>query len=1146
VRFDELVLERYGHFADRRLTFRPDARLHVVLGANEAGKTTALAAISDLLFGFPHQTPYDFRHDSRSLRIGARLTLRDGATLAFRRRKGRERTLVDAADAALPDDLLAPVLGAVTRDMFRAEFGLTAQGLRDGGRELAKAGGRLSEALAASSAGVSALSHLRARLAREADDLFTPNRRSASKPLYAALDAHHEADAALRQALVTSEVWIAAVAAVKAAEERSEAGKAELESLGRDVARLERIRRVAAKLGALDVARSELATRAAPALDAAAIARTRDALRRDGEIAARRAKLDEDAAADAARRARLRLDPKLLVRSDAIDRLRQRVGKIQEELNELPRRQTSQREATARLEETARKLGLADRAALSAGQPGEPALAQVRALIGDGRAVHDRVDIARERLERARDDVARRERDAGAPVHAVDPEPLQQRLAPFDELPGDCDLARREATACQVERNALDEAFAALAPRPATLHDLAVAPLPGKTQIEAAMRAFDKHAESERDLASALANAEKAARRIDAEIARLASGGATATRDDLMRLRRERDAALAAARDADDARRAAALDHLGGVAHHVDLVTDVLLAAGERLALLQNASERREEVERQRAELREADRALADRREALLDRWRALWAPAALTPSDPAAMAQWLERVARLLSRRDELARREAGLAALNARIEAARAPLAALCADLGAAVSADEAPDVSHRRARAALSDAQKRWAERRARDAGRAAAREALATAEQDFARAEARLAAWREAWPAAVAEIGLAGTADLAAADAALTLWREAGELDRAHGQWTQRVDSMLRDIAEFEADVAALCIDRQAALAARPALDALDAMAGELAAAREAAHDARALDEAGEARAKARAALERDRDAARDAIIGTRRLLGLDDAAHLEPALDVAARRLELQDVIRRVQADFAAEGRDEATLRAEAEGVDLDALPAMLETRAADHRRLMHDLEAAGAALSAARARRDELEAGHDADAALTRRVEAAGEVESIARRYLLRAAAARLAARAVELHRASVESPVVARASQMFARVTGGSFLGLKPEYGDDGAVLVGLRRDGATTLVDNMSEGARDQLFLALRLALLETRGAEPLPFIGDDLLASFDDARAARALDLLAATHPDQQTILFTHHAHVAALARARSGGLIEVIEL
>ena len=44
---------------------------------------------------------------------------------------------------------------------------------------------------------------------------------------------------------------------------------------------------------------------------------------------------------------------------------------------------------------------------------------------------------------------------------------------------------------------------------------------------------------------------------------------------------------------------------------------------------------------------------------------------------------------------------------------------------------------------------------------------------------------------------------------------------------------------------------------------------------------------------------------------------------------------------------------------------------------------------------------------------------------------------------------------------------------------------------------------VEGLSEGARDQLFLSLRLALLERRAGEPLPFIGDDMLASFDDAR-------------------------------------------
>ena len=49
-----------------------------------------------------------------------------------------------------------------------------------------------------------------------------------------------------------------------------------------------------------------------------------------------------------------------------------------------------------------------------------------------------------------------------------------------------------------------------------------------------------------------------------------------------------------------------------------------------------------------------------------------------------------------------------------------------------------------------------------------------------------------------------------------------------------------------------------------------------------------------------------------------------------------------------------------------------------------------------------------------------------------------------------------------------------------------------------------------DMSEGTRDQLYLALRLAYLEdyaTR-AEPAPFIGDDLFATFDDRRTENGL--------------------------------------
>jgi uncharacterized protein YhaN len=84
------------------------------------------------------------------------------------------------------------------------------------------------------------------------------------------------------------------------------------------------------------------------------------------------------------------------------------------------------------------------------------------------------------------------------------------------------------------------------------------------------------------------------------------------------------------------------------------------------------------------------------------------------------------------------------------------------------------------------------------------------------------------------------------------------------------------------------------------------------------------------------------------------------------------------------------------------------------------------------------------------------------------------------------------------------------------------------------------------MSEGARDQLFLSLRLALLELRGAEPLPFVGDDLLGSFDEARVACALGLLAEFGRSRQAILFTHHRHVAEIAKEALGEQADVIAL
>jgi uncharacterized protein YhaN len=140
--------------------------------------------------------------------------------------------------------------------------------------------------------------------------------------------------------------------------------------------------------------------------------------------------------------------------------------------------------------------------------------------------------------------------------------------------------------------------------------------------------------------------------------------------------------------------------------------------------------------------------------------------------------------------------------------------------------------------------------------------------------------------------------------------------------------------------------------------------------------------------------------------------------------------------------------------------------------------------------------------------------------------------------AAAVLRRSIERFRDASQGPVLARASDWFAALTLGSFSGLRADYDDKGsAVLVGIRAgSGQAVGVDGMSGGTCDQLYLALRLTLLETylHAHEPLPFIVDDVLIMFDDERAVAALNALARLSERTQVIFFTHHEHLLDLAR------------
>jgi uncharacterized protein YhaN len=148
-----------------------------------------------------------------------------------------------------------------------------------------------------------------------------------------------------------------------------------------------------------------------------------------------------------------------------------------------------------------------------------------------------------------------------------------------------------------------------------------------------------------------------------------------------------------------------------------------------------------------------------------------------------------------------------------------------------------------------------------------------------------------------------------------------------------------------------------------------------------------------------------------------------------------------------------------------------------------------------------------------------------------------------------LVGKAIERHRQAAQNPLLSRAAHLFAGLTAGAFLGLGSRVDeDDMPALVGQRADGSHVGIDGMSEGTRDQLYLALRLAYVESyaASAEPPPFIADDIFVTFDDERTQRGLEALAEIGEKVQCVLFTHHRRNVELARERLGGKVDVIEL
>ncbi len=110
---------------------------------------------------------------------------------------------------------------------------------------------------------------------------------------------------------------------------------------------------------------------------------------------------------------------------------------------------------------------------------------------------------------------------------------------------------------------------------------------------------------------------------------------------------------------------------------------------------------------------------------------------------------------------------------------------------------------------------------------------------------------------------------------------------------------------------------------------------------------------------------------------------------------------------------------------------------------------------------------------------------------------------------------------------------ERLARVTGGRYAAARVSSAD---LAVSVARPGTNRFIglDRLSRGTRDQAYLAARLALVDRicDGREP-PLLVDDALASFDDERARRMLEVLRDFARGRQVLLFSWSDRYDSLA-------------
>ncbi|MCZ6776632.1 MAG: AAA family ATPase [Ignavibacteria bacterium] len=1166
----QLNLVAFGPFTDRELTFDQEASgLHIVYGPNEAGKSAALRGLKALLYGIDERTPDNFLHANDKLRIEGCVRIADGRELIFARRKGRKNTILSKEGESLDEQVLGPFLQGITREIFEMLFGIGHRALVQGGQEILEQKGEVGQALFSASIGSHALHAVLAKLDKEADELFRP--RGSTQIINTDLKAYTDLKKEIREGALSSRDWEDRRRALTQTTKELEQIQSKLTDCRTEVNRLKRIQRVLPKLARRSDLRHKL-----DALGDVIVLSDDFRQHRQNTITERETaqtflqKTTPRLNALQGQFEKLSVRQEVLEQNESIEALHARLGSHRKAMQDRPYLEAEYKQlrtdAESLLKDMRPDLALTDsevfRPVFAKRQRITELGTQHPVLVAQVKQVTSNLRTTEVRLQEVR-------KESQALPSMGSPDFLRRAIAAARKT-GDLDHATQSARsqlAISQERCVAD--LARLTLWTGLLDALPGLPLPNRENIDRFEERYAELTKRTHRLQEKQEETTEALRVATQRLDEIQRAGAIPTEEELTKVRTEREQAWQLLRrqwiDGEDVKTEAnAIDaehSLPDAFEHrvmgADKLADRLRREAERvhmqaslLAELENNTRHAAEIEKQIGQCEE------EKKQVDTD-WKESWALCEIQPHTPREMRAWLDNVEKLRDRIVELNIQRQQIKDLEHTRTTEIQALIQQLKDLG-----KDSPDTAS--LEAVLLESEKIIDELEGINRQRETLEKEIKTLgqSQKSAHAECQTAnneldEWNRQWKEVIKNVDL--ESDVLPSEAAemIEKLRELFAKKNDMEKLQIRIQAIDEDAESFKSQVgnmAANVAPEFVNLSAEEAVVRLNTMLSESRTnqsrrqqiqeqLQQAQQDIKDSETSIQAMTKQLDALcvEAQCDAHTDLEEAERR-----SADHRQKKEELANIEQEILD---------SGEGSTLPKLETETEGADQDALPGKIQSLS---NTIEEELEPRRTALAESKGREEkelELMDGSDQVAALADKGQSVlASIRSHAERYVRVKLAARILRDEIERFRKENQDPLIKRASEHFAMLTGGSFEELKTDYNEkDEPVLVGIRPKAHSSIqkvnVEGMSSGTRDQLYLALRLSSLEKymESSEPMPFIVDDILVDFDDNRSAAALNALGQLSRKTQVILFTHHSRVVEQGRTlKSTSSVQIHEL